>query len=88
VVDEPGDVMLCAHLSLAPARWRAADVVTIRLWQAGDEPALAALANNRKVWRNLTNRFPHPYTLDDAYAWVAAANAMPLYLTNYCILVK
>lgn len=64
------------------------DDVRIRLWQPGDEETLAALANSRKVWRNLTDRFPHPYTLDDARAWVAVANDSPAFLINYAITVK
>jgi [ribosomal protein S5]-alanine N-acetyltransferase len=31
-------------------------------------------ANNRNVWRNLTERFPHPYAEADAEAWIAIAN--------------
>lgn len=45
---------------------------TLRPWRAGDEPALARHANNRKVWLNLRDLFPHPYTPADAKAWVAA----------------
>lgn len=43
----------------------------LRRWRRGDEPALVRYADNRKIWRNLTDRFPHPY--DDAAArwWVA-----------------
>lgn len=28
------------------------------------------LANNRQIWRNLTHRFPHPYTGADADFWL------------------
>ena len=31
-------------------------------------------ANNRKVWRNLTEMFPHPYTEADADYWLSFAN--------------
>lgn len=31
-------------------------------------------ANNRKVWRNLTDMFPHPYTEADADHWFSLAN--------------
>jgi len=31
---------------------------------------LPSLANNRRIWRNLTNRFPHPYERDDAVEWI------------------
>lgn len=47
----------------------------IRSWRAGDEPSLARHANNRNIWLNVRDRFPHPYTLADAEAWVAKASA-------------
>jgi RimJ/RimL family protein N-acetyltransferase len=43
----------------------------IRSWRVGDEPALARHADNRKIWLNVRDRFPHPYTLADAEAWIA-----------------
>jgi len=47
----------------------------IRSWQPGDEAALVRHANNRKIWLNLRDAFPHPYTEDDARAWVRFAMA-------------
>ncbi|KAI9017463.1 acyl-CoA N-acyltransferase [Gaertneriomyces semiglobifer] len=44
--------------------------ITIRQWRDGDEADLASHANNRKIWQNLTDRFPHPYTLEAAQWWV------------------
>lgn len=46
----------------------------LRKWQAGDEASLAALANNHKIWINLKDVFPHPYTLADAHDWVKFAH--------------
>jgi len=51
--------------------------VRLRPWEAGDEEALARLANNRRVWRNLSNRFPHPYTYEDAVSWICEAQKRP-----------
>lgn len=34
----------------------------IRPWSLHDAPALVKYANNRKVWLNLRDAFPHPYT--------------------------
>jgi ribosomal-protein-alanine N-acetyltransferase len=48
---------------------------TIRNWQTGDESSLVHHANNRKIWRNVRDRFPHPYTLEDAIWWIGFANA-------------
>ena len=44
----------------------------IRPWLPADVPALAALADNHAVWRNLRDAFPHPYTKKDARAWIRA----------------
>jgi ribosomal-protein-alanine N-acetyltransferase len=48
---------------------------TIRNWQAGDESSLVHHANNRKIWRNVRDRFPHPYSLEDAIWWIRFANS-------------
>jgi RimJ/RimL family protein N-acetyltransferase len=37
----------------------------VRSWQAADIPSLVAHANNRTIWRNLRDHFPHPYTAAD-----------------------
>ncbi|WP_229598321.1 GNAT family N-acetyltransferase [Runella aurantiaca] len=42
----------------------------LRRWQPGDELALAKYANNYRIWRNVRDSFPHPYTLDDAHHWI------------------
>src|SRR5262245_66465884 len=44
---------------------------TLRPWRHGDEAALACHANNRKVWINLADAFPHPYTEKEANDWIA-----------------
>ncbi len=49
----------------------------VRDWREGDREALVRFANNRRVWRNLKNRFPHPYTEADAEAWLALSRAHP-----------
>jgi RimJ/RimL family protein N-acetyltransferase len=45
----------------------------VRPFRDGDAPSIAAHADNRRVWINLRDAFPHPYTLDDARAFIAAA---------------
>jgi [ribosomal protein S5]-alanine N-acetyltransferase len=37
----------------------------VRSWQASDLASLVAHADNRKIWLNLRDRFPHPYTSAD-----------------------
>jgi [ribosomal protein S5]-alanine N-acetyltransferase len=44
--------------------------VLLRPWRRGDEPALVKHADNRKIWRNLRDRFPHPYRWSDAEEWI------------------
>ena len=43
-----------------------ADGFTLRPLRDSDTPRVAELANNRKIWSNVRDRFPHPYTLADA----------------------
>ena len=47
----------------------------VRSWRESDAPSLASHANNRRVWINLRDRFPHPYALADALAFIRAALA-------------
>lgn len=47
---------------------------TIRSWKEGDEESLAANANNYKIWRNVRDRFPNPYTIENAREWITAAS--------------
>jgi RimJ/RimL family protein N-acetyltransferase len=49
--------------------------IVIRPWRDGDQADLVAAANDRRVWRNLDERFPHPYTRVDADWWVANASS-------------
>ena len=48
----------------------ALELCTVRSWRADDAAAIVRHADNRKVWRNLRDRFPHPYTLADAEEWL------------------
>jgi RimJ/RimL family protein N-acetyltransferase len=49
---------------------------TVRSWREEDATSLARYANNRNVWINLRDRFPHPYSLQDAEAFIGRALAM------------
>jgi RimJ/RimL family protein N-acetyltransferase len=60
---------------------------TLRHWHADDEEALARHANNRAVWLNLRDAFPHPYTREDARRFLGAvAKQDPR--TYFCIATK
>jgi RimJ/RimL family protein N-acetyltransferase len=58
----------------------------IRPWRFGDEESLVHHADNYKIWRNVRDRFPHPYTMDDAHAWIDYASAEKP-RTNFAIAV-
>lgn len=45
--------------------------IQIRPWQHKDAEPLVALANNKKIWDNVRDYFPHPYTTKDAKDWLA-----------------
>jgi len=45
----------------------------IRSWRRSDEIALVKYGNNRKIWINVRDAFPHPYTKQDARAWIQQA---------------
>lgn len=48
--------------------------VRLRPVEPADAPALARHANDRAIWLNLRDRFPHPYTLADAEWYVHFVN--------------
>jgi ribosomal-protein-alanine N-acetyltransferase len=62
---------------------------TIRNWRQGDEESLVRHANNYKIWRNLRDRFPYPYTYANAKQWIdketAEASNTKALNTNFAI---
>lgn len=48
----------------------------VRSWASADVQSLVLHANNRQVWINLRDRFPHPYTARDGRQFIRAARAM------------
>lgn len=48
--------------------------ITIRPLQSRDKESLSLQGNNRKIWLNLTDRFPHPYTESSAEFWINHCN--------------
>jgi ribosomal-protein-alanine N-acetyltransferase len=49
----------------------------LRAWSPGDVDALVRHADNRNVWINLRDRFPHPYSRTDALRWIELAQELP-----------
>jgi [ribosomal protein S5]-alanine N-acetyltransferase len=43
----------------------------IRDWQIEDAPLIAKYANNRKIWINLRDAFPYPYSFRDAESFIS-----------------
>jgi ribosomal-protein-alanine N-acetyltransferase len=53
--------------------------ISINRLQDSHAADLARLANNRKIWDNLMDYIPHPYTLKDAYAFIqSTSEALPI----------
>lgn len=49
------------------------DRCTVREWRRDDATALVSHADDRAVWRNLRDRFPHPYARRDAREFIREA---------------
>jgi len=47
----------------------------LRVWKDSDNVNLAKYANNIKIFNNMRDLFPHPYTLEDANKFIALANS-------------
>lgn len=45
--------------------------VGIRPWEPEDASTLAAICNNKKIWLNVRDGFPHPYTIANSVEWIA-----------------
>lgn len=59
--------------------------LVLRPWRTDDEEALVRHADNRKVWLNLRDHFPHPYTREHAREWIGRSLASPPPQTNLAI---
>jgi ribosomal-protein-alanine N-acetyltransferase len=49
----------------------------LRPWRSSDAASLARHADDREIWRNMRDRFPHPYTMKDATEWLAFVADVP-----------
>ncbi len=61
--------------------------ITLRNWQEKDIKSLARNANNKKIWDNLRDQFPYPYTELAAKQWIVIAN-QDRPLSNFAIEYK
>ncbi len=46
------------------------DILKLRPLKFSDTESIAHYANNINIWKNLTDMFPHPYTLNDAERFI------------------
>ncbi len=60
----------------------------LRPWRYGDEPSLVRYANNRRIWLNLTDQFPHPYTAAHGRRWIGLCQEEPRRSTMFAIEVE
>lgn len=60
-------------------------VVDIRPWKWSDNKTLASLINNKKIWDNVRDLLPHPYSVKDADFFLKH-NIGQKTITNFAIL--
>ena len=59
----------------------------LRRWREGDEESLQKHANNPNITPFLMDRFPYPYTMQDAVSWITFMQ-LQQQLTNFAIIVN
>jgi len=59
----------------------------LRPFKKGDEISLTKNANNKKIWINLLDKFPYPYTLKDAKKWIKDCNKNENKKTRFAITI-
>ncbi len=58
--------------------------VILREWKRSDAVALAKMANNKKIWDNVRDRLPYPYTKKDAREWLSLVRNQKV-VTTFCV---
>ena len=51
-------------------------ILTLRSFELADAERIALLANNKKIWINLRDGFPHPYSVEDAVHFIEKCQKM------------
>jgi RimJ/RimL family protein N-acetyltransferase len=59
--------------------------VFLRPWKKEDARQLAVIANNKKIWDNLRDSIPYPYSIKDAENWIAHCRAQKTVL-NFAVI--
>jgi ribosomal-protein-alanine N-acetyltransferase len=60
-------------------------MVELRPWQWADSKTLTSLINNRKIWDNVRDHLPHPYTYKDADLFLQH-NVDQVVQTNFAVI--
>ena len=60
-------------------------MVELRPWQWADSKKLTSLINNRKIWDNVRDYLPHPYTYKDADLFLQH-NVDQVVQTNFAVI--
>lgn len=58
--------------------------VILREWKKSDAGPLAKIANNKKIWDNVRDRLPFPYTKKDAKEWLSLVKKQET-VTTFCL---
>ena len=66
---------------------RSFERLVLRPWQLDDKTLLSTIANNKRIWRNMTNRFPYQYEENDALEWIEFSNTQPQDQRHFAIVV-
>ena len=61
--------------------------VILREWKKSDIKSLAKIANNKKIWDNVRDRLPFPYSEKDAKEWIRLVKKQPI-VTTFCVEVN
>ena len=56
----------------------------LRPLRMADKDSMARYANNYHIWRYVRDRFPHPYSVDDAVAFLSQREQV-VPVTDFCI---
>lgn len=58
--------------------------VSLREWKKSDAGTLARIADNKKIWDNVRDQLPYPYTKKDAKKWLSLVKKQEK-ITTFCI---
>ncbi len=63
------------------------DSILLRPWKTEDAERLAEIANNKNIYDNLRDGFPHPYSIEDAKKYISGAQEDNNQLKIFAIVV-